>query len=447
MAEVSADDISLVNNINGPYLVLGPATVLDPPPGGNGNGKFDPGETGGLVVALRNVGNQNASDVTALLRSGDTRLVITDSTANYGLIPACSTRTNESNPFLAAVDHSIPKETRIPFTLFVTGTDYCDTIEFTLLIGELTQTDPIPDNAEPPRFWAYDDTDTLYSEHPNFSWVEINTNGTQLSLYDDQTVQIDLPFTWQFYDSTFNQISICGNGWVAPGYTTQNNMGNTVLPNTSMPPMIALNWDDLYPPVGNSVWYYHDAANHRFIIEWDSVHYYSPRDKWEKFQIIIYDQTIATPTGDNLIIVQYLTANHYASSTIGIQDPTKTLAILCLFNNNYHRATAPLTFGRAIKYTTVAPTAITEGKPRTLPQASLRAFPNPATGAVRFNASIQSDAQITIYDASGRLIRTLDGKGSWLWNGKDQTGNQVAPGVYFCRLSLATTETKLVLLK
>ncbi|MEO0067772.1 MAG: T9SS type A sorting domain-containing protein [candidate division WOR-3 bacterium] len=447
MAEVSADDISLVNNINGPYLVLGPTNVLDPPPGGNGNGKFDPGETGGLVVSLRNVGNQDASDVTALLRSGDTRFVITDSTANYGSIPVCSTRTNESHPFMAAVDQSVPKETRIPLTLFITGTDYCDTIEFTILIGELTQTDPIPDNAEPPRYWAYDDVDTLYSEHPNFSWVEINTVGTRLSLYDDQTVQIDLPFTWQFYGSSFNQISICGNGWVAPGYTTQTNMGNTVLPDTSMPPLVALNWDDLYPPAGNSVWYYHDAANHRFIVEWDSVHYYSPRDKWESFEIIIYDQTVPTPTGDNLIIVQYLTANHYTSSTIGIQDPTRTIGILCLYNNNYHRAFAPLAPRRAIKYTTTPPTAIGEEKPSFPSHASLRAFPNPTTGAVRFSASIPSDAQITIYDASGRLIRTLEGKGSWLWDGRDLNGNQVAPGVYFCRLGSTTTESKLVLLK
>ncbi len=447
MAEVSADDISLVNNITGPYLVLGTTTVLDSPPGGNGNGKFDPGETGSLVVALRNVGTQTAGDVNALLRSGDTRFVLTDSTANYGSIPACSTRANETNPFVAAVDPSIPKETRVPLTLFITGTDYCDTIDFTILIGELTQTDPIPDNAEPPRYWAYDDVDTLYSEHPNFSWMEINTVGTQLSLYDDQTVQIDLPFTWQFYDSSFNQISICSNGWVSPGYTTQTNMGNTVLPNNSMPSLIALNWDDLYPPAGNSVWYYHDAANHRFIVEWDSVHYYSPRDKWEKFQIIIYDQTISTPTGDNLIIVQYLTANHYASSTIGIQDPTKTIAILCLFNNNYHRAFAPLSPCRAIKYTTVAPTAIAEEKPRSILQASLRAFPNPTTGAVRLSAGIQTNTRLNIYDAAGRLIRTLEGKGSWLWDGKDHNGIWVAPGVYFCRFNSEMSETKLVLLK
>ncbi|MGQ9708463.1 MAG: T9SS type A sorting domain-containing protein [bacterium] len=447
MAEVSADDISLINNISGPYLSLNALTVHDSPPGGNGNGKFDPGESGGLVVALRNIGTQGVSGVTALLRSGENRFLITDSIADFGFIPACSTRSNEADPFLITVDLSIPKETNVPLALFVTGTDYCDTLNFSIVVGELTQTDPIPDDAEPPRYWAYDDVDSLYHEHPVFSWIEINSTGTRLNLEDDQTVQIDLPFVWQFYGSTYNQISICSNGWIAPGHTTNKNMANTILPNASMPPLVAANWDDLYPPVGNGIWYYHDATFHRFIIEWDSVHYYSPREQWERFEIIIYDQTVPTPTGDNLIILQYLTANHFISSTIGIQDSTRTIAIQCLYNNTYHRAAAPLASRRAIKFTTVAPTPVCEEIPEPLLSTRLYAFPNPCHGALRLNANLPNNGPVNIYDASGRLIRTLAGNGLWHWDGKNQSGKPVPAGIYFCRLGSTQTETKVVLMK
>ncbi len=447
MAEVSADDISLINNNQGPYLVLGTRTVLDPPPGGNGNGRLDPGESGGLVLALRNIGNQGLENVSAKLRADDPRFVITDSIASYGTIPACSTRTNESDPFQVEVDAGMPRETPVRLWLFLTGNGYNDTITFTLTVGELVMTDPIPDNAEPPIYWAYDDVDTLYPEHPLFSWVEIRDIGTRLSLSDDQTVQVDLPFTWQFYGTQFTQVSVCSNGWVAPGYTTTSVYSNTALPTTTLPGVVCLAWDDLYPPLGNGVWYYHDVQNHRFVIEWDSVHYFSPNTQWDKFQIIIYDNTIPTPTGDNIIVVQYLTANNYSSSTVGVQDPSQTYAIQCLFDGTYHRGTAPLAPGRAIKYTPAAPTAICETPAAYQPGLTLRALPNPARGVVRLVAPVSGSMLLAIYDGSGRLVRTLSGNGNWVWDGKDLSGRPVPGGIYFARLNGADRqiETKLVI--
>jgi hypothetical protein len=342
VAEVSADDISLINNNSGPFILLGTRTVLDSPPGGNNNGRFDPGENGSLLLALRNIGNQGVNNVTALLRSTDPRFVIADSTTSYGSIPACSTRINSTDPFRVQVDPSIPKETPIQLMLLVNGTGYCDTIYFRLVVGEVVMTDPVPDGPrQPPLYWAYDDVDSSYVQHPEFSWVEINNLGTRLNLSDDQTVQIDLPFTWQFYSTNYNQISICSNGWVAPGYTTATAYYNSSLPTTTLPGVVCANWDDLYPPYGNGVWYFYDTPNHRFVVEWDSV-YYLGGSQWDKFEIIIYDQTIPTPTGDNQLIVQYLTANNYSSSTVGIQDPTQTIAIQCLFDGSYHHGSARL---------------------------------------------------------------------------------------------------------
>jgi hypothetical protein len=429
--------------------VLGQRTVNDPPPGGNGNGRFDPGETGELLAAIRNVGNEAANSVTGLLRSGDARFVLTDSTSSYGdIVPGGSVI---GDAYVAEVSSSIQPETPIPLTLFITGSNYSDTLSFTVVIGELRPVDPVPDGPrQPARYWAYDDVDVQYAQHPEFSWVEIRDRGTRLTLSDDQTVQVDLPtgFVWNYYGQTYGQLSICGNGWVAPGYTTSSSYTNTALPTTSMPAVVCLVWDDLYPPYGNSVWYYHDAANHRFIIEYDSVHYYGARDQWDKYELIVYDTTVHTPTGDNVLLVQYLTANGYTSMTAGIQDPSMTIAIQCLFDGIYHRGAAPLVPGRAIKYTTVDPSIGIAEQPGRVVARAIRAWPNPFTNSVRFDLNPRgiesSTPSVSIFDNSGRHVRTLTGT---TWDGRDQAGKLLSPGIYFCRIGSGNTEfeTKLVL--
>jgi len=69
-------------------------------------------------------------------------------------------------------------------------------------------------------------------------------------------------------------------------------------------------------------------------------------------------------------------------------------------------------------------------------------FPNPFNPSTRISYELPavSDVTVSVYDLSGRLIRTLaDGEqpaGSHdvQWNGLDDSGNQVGTGVYLCRL-------------
>ncbi len=423
--------------------MTGTRSVIDNPPGGNGNGRFDPGETGDLVVALYNVGNQAVDGVHACLRSSDLRFMVTDSVGDYGSIPACSTRTNADTPFEIAVDPSIPLETPVFCTLLVTGSDYCDTLRFTVVVGQIRACDPIPDGPrQPPLYWAYDESDSLYEPHPEFGWVEIAGLGTMLTMDDDQTDTVLLPvgFTWQYYGQSYDRLSICSNGWVAPGSTTIDDWTNTALPTNTVPPMVCLNWDDLYPPVGNGVWYYHDSLNHRFIVEYDSVAYTAQQTVFDKFEMVLYDQTVPSPTGDNIILVQYLTANGYTSSTVGLQDPTAAIAIQCLLDGAYHRGTATLAPARAIKYSTATPlTAVGEQRRTTTGRRDVRAWPNPFSGtvAICYSPASGRPAAVAIHDLTGRIVRTLSapavkqGTCRVLWDGRDNTGRSVAPGIYF----------------
>ncbi len=85
-------------------------------------------------------------------------------------------------------------------------------------------------------------------------------------------------------------------------------------------------------------------------------------------------------------------------------------------------------------------------------------YPNPFTTTTIVDYEISNDSQITLelYDISGRMVRTLvrdylpAGKHSIEWDGNDDSGINVASGVYFCRLETADRSTqarKLMLLR
>jgi hypothetical protein len=71
--------------------------------------------------------------------------------------------------------------------------------------------------------------------------------------------------------------------------------------------------------------------------------------------------------------------------------------------------------------------------------------PNPFHPRTRFRYTLSGLARVklAVYDVSGRRVRTLvddrvreAGRHEIVWNGRDQAGRSVAPGVYFARLEL-----------
>jgi predicted outer membrane repeat protein len=69
-------------------------------------------------------------------------------------------------------------------------------------------------------------------------------------------------------------------------------------------------------------------------------------------------------------------------------------------------------------------------------------YPNPFNGTttVRYSIAESGSVDLRIYDPAGRGVRVLErrqrepGRYTVLWNGKDESGRDVASGVYFCRL-------------
>ena len=217
-------------------------------------------------------------------------------------------------------------------------------------------------------------------------------------------------------------------------------------------------WDDLDPSRGGDVLTWHDVANRRFIIEWDSVCYSWLPSEWDAFQVVIYDTTQAGPDGNSVFQYQYRTANNYVSGTVGEQDGAGTIGINCLFDDTYHRGSTELAPGRAIKFTTAPPelSGVAEPpRPTVLRGRRLVVAPNPfpRTARILWSLAQAGHTGLRVYDASGRAVRTLlsadlaAGEHLAVWDGRDDIGRELARGIYFVRLETTgrTTQVKAVL--
>jgi len=97
--------------------------------------------------------------------------------------------------------------------------------------------------------------------------------------------------------------------------------------------------------------------------------------------------------------------------------------------------------------------------PTVLPLADVQMLlaPNPFSGGtgVSFTLSHADEAQVGVYDLSGRMVRALQrgtlaaGSHRFDWNGRDEQGRKVSAGVYFVRLEVTGRhiESKLVKLQ
>ncbi|MBM3313530.1 T9SS type A sorting domain-containing protein, partial [candidate division WOR-3 bacterium] len=439
--------------VNAPAIVYQGQTVIDSPPGGNADGKLDKGENADLVVTLKNAGRLGVTDLAAVLRTNDAYVTVQDSLGFYGAILPDSTRSNHADRFHLAAAANTPLEHPAQMRLYLSGSDYADSVLFIVAVGEILATDPIPDGPRtPPLYWAYDNVDTAYAPHPSYEWVEINSLGTRINYsQNDEVRMVSLPSGFgplRFYGQEYTQVSVSADGWVACGNYTQSSYNNTSLPSTSAPrATVFLNWDDLYPSSGGGgagyVYWYHDAGNHRFIVEYDSVRYYSGSEQ-DKFQAIYYDTTVTTPSGDNVVVVQYKTAAGMTGSTVGIQDPTRAIAIQVLYNGALTHGAAPMVPERAIKYTTTDPSGIAEPVAGLMPDSrlTLQAERNPTLGQVtlRYHLPEPGDLTVAVYDRAGRLVRQLSsgprraGSGRVIWDGADAEGHKVGAGVYLFRM-------------
>jgi subtilisin family serine protease len=114
------DDVEIQKDVplEGIHLVLQSSSFSDSI-GGNGNGIIDPGETIRAWVSIKNIGTDDALNVTGILSGSDDYITLTDSTTSFGDITSGSVVSNESDPFVFEVSPETPMGYTFSFDLYV----------------------------------------------------------------------------------------------------------------------------------------------------------------------------------------------------------------------------------------------------------------------------------------------------------------------------------------
>ena len=235
-----------------------------------------------------------ASNVTGVLEYSGSQIEVNDANGSWGsLSPGESS--SSTNGFNISIGNDIINGTQFHLVLSLESTEGYNSTEFyTITIGHVSVEDPLgPDQY---GYYIYDSGDNDYDLAPDYDWIEINSSGTNLNLSNSGNGNwsgngpighVDLPFTFKFYGIEYDEISVCTNGWVSPGYADAESFRNYPIPGAGGPsPMIAAFWDDLETGNNGDVYVY--STNQYLIIEWHDM-----RTNWDNdlntFQMIIYN--------------------------------------------------------------------------------------------------------------------------------------------------------------
>ena len=191
---------------------------------------------------------------------------------------------------------------------------------------------------------------------PGGGFVDITGTGVPLGNGDDQAIAVTMPFSFNFFGTTSNQICVDNNGFVLFNTTACPSFGlyvNTSLPGISLsaPAMLPL-WDDFDSESGNV---YTDTRgttpNRQFIVEWfDRVHFSgSTNTDGATFELILNeDGTINFEYSDLEYTGEGGDCTGGLCATIGLQNDQT------LFNQ-FSAFEASVTDGTGIRWTATNP--------------------------------------------------------------------------------------------
>ena len=149
----------------------------------------------------------------------------------------------------------------------------------------------------------------------------LGTTGTSVSLGDDSNVgPFNIGFNFEFYGQTFSQFRICTNGFITfgdpSGRYSPGSFPEAAAPNG----VVAAYWTDLFPTSGYYMRYRTEgtAPNRQLVV---SAHltYYSNRNAWVDYQIILFE-------GTNKVQTTITSQGWTPTATQGVENHQGTLA-------------------------------------------------------------------------------------------------------------------------
>jgi len=470
--------------VGAPILSKQAVTVVDTVLSGNHNGGIDPGETASLMVRLGNTGLGHGHNVHATLRSGDARLVVFDSAGSWGTVRRNDSASNAADLITVHADASIPPETPIACTLhcYADG-GYTKTEVFTVIVGMpvggiIWGPKPAPNmptgagicgvtynTADNLIYCTYFGNSTIYKyssdsmltpqgtiaapqdscldiDYMTYSdalWLVCNPQKTMYKLSTSGSVirQFSLSFANYPYGATEcedGHLVYVTDRRVTPSQPqliyVRDTLGNYAQSSMTHPlsgpygtRCLALDGrGSTNTPTLLNIWAWYNAAGSAVdscgMYELDRVAdtllngYVFSAKTWDT-RGIEYDPrdgsywvTIAQGGPGNNMIVKVAGFNY---GKVGVADPEARSANAAVRLAAYAR-------------------------------------PSPFTGCTRLTVELPEAGSIDlrIYDNSGRVVRTLargpvfSKRADFVWDGRNDEGQAVAPGVYFCRVQSAT---------
>lgn len=439
----------------------------------NPNFRMDPGETVRLYFSVLNDGQDIAPEVMGTLSSTDPYITVDDDYADFGTIQMEETGIDTVDYFMVTIDPECPTGYMAQFTLELETQNGYYPYSMTTEI-ELPVALPVPSDYTGPDdygYYAFANTDSFFDQTPEYDWVEISGAGEDISMAGetDYTETVDLPFTFKYYGLEYDQLRISTDGWLAMGSGVQTAPVNYALPhNDNVSNMIAVFWDDLYDVqfLDGEILYYHDQANHRFVVEWDSITHNNagPEPIREEFEAILLNpEFYPTETGDGEIIMQYRKIENPESNTVGIENNSQDIGLQYVFDDDYEATASDIADNVAIKFTTEPPFVSMivgmDEHPEINADHKISGItgscPNPFSHQTEINYSLSGEnhVSIDIYNINGEIVCKLvdgiqpAGQYSVAWNGRSDDGRSLNTGVYFVKFSAGDVMETVKLLK
>ncbi|MCD4796595.1 MAG: hypothetical protein K8R49_05440, partial [Candidatus Cloacimonetes bacterium] len=340
--------------------------------------------TSAVDIQLLNCGSYGSSDFSVILSSLNENAEIVNGQSTYQPIAAGENGINEVSFEILAADVISGELARFKMQVLNPSRTIYE-FEFTVPIGIIDESSPTFSEY---GYFAIESEDSGNFTAPEYNWIEIDPSyggsGTLVQgdhiTSDGYVETIILPFEFQYFGESYDNISVCSNGWLAMGETNLIFFHNRNIPSGTGPrAMIAPFWD--YLNAGN-LYVYHDYDEHYYVIEWSrcrNVYNYN----YETFEVILFDpEYYPTPTGDGEIKFQYNEIHNVDTdwnyATIGIENEDKTEGLLMTFANIYPETVHTLQSETAILFTTVTESFVNSDDPVDCPEIILyNNYPNP----------------------------------------------------------------------
>ena len=157
-----------------------------------------------------------------------------------------------------------------------------------------------------------------------YDWLDAKTAGIALTLSNDDSLKLNLPFAFPFYGNTYTQLWVSSNGFITFEQSGTTAYYNQCLPNAGAPNNgIFAFWDDLDPSSQGGV-YVKTFDSQTYVIQWDNVPHSATPSATETFQIVL--------KSDGSVKLQYQTVSEANSCTVGVENAAGSTAQQFLCN-------------------------------------------------------------------------------------------------------------------